>query len=98
MSKTSKRPVIRIPTLEEDRALVEAAKGDPDAQPLTSRQLRQMVPLAQVSDRLRSGHAKQLISMLYSPEVIAYFRSTGEGWQSRMDDVLKDYVEQATKS
>jgi uncharacterized protein (DUF4415 family) len=28
----------------------------------------------------------------YSPEVVEYFRSTGEGWQSRMDRVLRDYV------
>jgi uncharacterized protein (DUF4415 family) len=33
----------------------------------------------------------------YSPEVIEFFRSTGEGWQSRMDDVLKQYVETLAK-
>jgi uncharacterized protein (DUF4415 family) len=31
--------------------------------------------------------------MRYSPEVIEFFRSTGPGWQSRMDGVLKQYVE-----
>jgi uncharacterized protein (DUF4415 family) len=25
--------------------------------------------------------------------VLAYFRSTGQGWQARMDGVLKRYVE-----
>lgn len=33
-----------------------------------------------------------LVSVRYSPEVLAYFRSTGEGWQSRMDSVLREYV------
>jgi uncharacterized protein (DUF4415 family) len=33
----------------------------------------------------------------YSPEVIEFFRSTGEGWQSRMDGVLKQYVEAQIK-
>jgi uncharacterized protein (DUF4415 family) len=28
----------------------------------------------------------------YSPEVLEYFKSTGEGWQSRMDGVLRNYV------
>ena len=26
------------------------------------------------------------------PEVLAYFKSTGEGWQSLMDSVLRQYV------
>lgn len=98
MSKISKRPVILMPTVEEDRHLTAAAKADPDAQPLSSRQLRDMVPLASVRGRPRSGRTKQLVSVRYSPEVIAYFRSTGEGWQSRMDDVLKHYVMQKTKA
>jgi uncharacterized protein (DUF4415 family) len=32
------------------------------------------------------------VSVRYSPEVLSYFRSTGEGWQSRMDGVLQEYV------
>ncbi|CDG81021.1 putative uncharacterized protein [Janthinobacterium agaricidamnosum NBRC 102515 = DSM 9628] len=33
-----------------------------------------------------------MLSVRYSPEVVAYFKATGEGWQARMDDVLRDYV------
>jgi len=33
-----------------------------------------------------------LLSVCYSPEVVDYFRSTGKGWQVRMDEVLKEYV------
>lgn len=43
--------------------------------------------------RPKSEHKKLLISVRYSQEVIEYFRSTGEGWQSRMDTVLLKYVE-----
>ncbi|HMN77513.1 MAG TPA: BrnA antitoxin family protein [Burkholderiaceae bacterium] len=35
---------------------------------------------------------KQLVSVRYSPEVLKYFKATGEGWQSRMDGVLREYV------
>ncbi len=28
----------------------------------------------------------------YSPEMIAYFRITGEAWLARMDGVLRDHV------
>ena len=33
-----------------------------------------------------------LVSERYSREVLAYFKSTGEGWQSRKDGVLREYV------
>ena len=39
---------------------------------------------------------KVLLSVRYSAEVVEFFRSTGEGWQSRMNDVLKEYVTQET--
>jgi uncharacterized protein (DUF4415 family) len=42
--------------------------------------------------RPKSASPKQLVSVRYSPEVLAYFRATGEGWQSRMDSVLREYV------
>jgi len=35
---------------------------------------------------------KILISVRYSPEVVEYFQSTGDGWQTRMDDVLREWV------
>jgi uncharacterized protein (DUF4415 family) len=36
---------------------------------------------------------KILLSVRYSAEVVEYFKSTGEGWQTRMDDALKEWVE-----
>ncbi len=35
---------------------------------------------------------KQLVSVRYSPEVLNYFRSTGAGWQTRMNEALLDWV------
>ena len=92
MSKISKRPSIVMPTLAEDKAITAAAKADPDAQPLTSKQLKAMVPMKAVRGRPKSENKKLLVSVRYSPEVVAYFKSTGEGWQSRMDGVLQQYV------
>lgn len=92
MSKVSKAPTIRMPTSQEDKAITAAAKADPDAQPLTPKQLKAMVPLRTLRGRPKSESPKQLVSVRYSQEVLAYFKSTGEGWQSRMDGVLKDYV------
>lgn len=36
---------------------------------------------------------KVLLSVRYSPEVVKYFQSTGEGWQTRMDEALKEWME-----
>ncbi|MBT0569489.1 BrnA antitoxin family protein [Curvibacter sp. CHRR-16] len=92
MSKVTKRPAVVMPTVAEDRAITAAAKADPDAQPLTPKQLQAMVPLKTVRGRPKSASKKLLVSVRYSPEVVAYFKSTGEGWQSRMDGVLQQYV------
>jgi uncharacterized protein (DUF4415 family) len=92
MSRVSKRPTVRLPTKEEDRAITAAAKSDPDAHPLTPSQLKAMVPIRALRGRPKSENRKLLVSVRYSPEVLAYFKSTGDGWQSRMDSVLRQYV------
>jgi uncharacterized protein (DUF4415 family) len=83
-----------MPTVEEDKAITAAARSDPDAQPLTPKQLKEMVPLRTLRGRPKSDNKKLLVSVRYSPEVVAYFKSTGEGWQSRMDEAVREYVEQ----
>ena len=92
MSKASKRPSVATPSVQENRAITAAAKADPNAQPLTPKQLKAMVPLRAVRGRPKLANPKQLVSVRYSPEVLEYFKSTGEGWQSRMDGVLREYV------
>src|SRR4030065_2974272 len=92
MSKTTKRASVVMPSVREDKAITAAAKADPDAQPLTPKQLKSMVPMRALRGRPKSASTKQLVSARYSPEVLEFFKSTGEGWQSRMDGVLRNYV------
>jgi uncharacterized protein (DUF4415 family) len=35
---------------------------------------------------------KQATNIRFSPEVLAYFRATGPGWQTRVDEVLRKFV------
>ena len=37
---------------------------------------------------------KEQVAVRYSPEVLVYFRATGTGWQTRMGEVLREYVSQ----
>lgn len=79
MSKISNRPAVAMPTVEEDKAITAAARSDRDAQPLTPKQLKEMVPMRTLRGRPKSDNKKLLVSVRYSPEVVAYFKSTGEG-------------------
>ena len=93
MSKISAKRVIELPSKEDNATILKAARADPDAKPLTKGQLEAMIPMRALRGRPKSGNKKLLLSVRYSPEVIAYFRATGEGWQARMDGVLQEYVE-----
>lgn len=78
MSKISKRSSVVMPTLQEYKVIAAAAKADPDAQPLTPKQLKSMVPVRALRGRQKSENAKQLVSARYSREVLAFFKSTAK--------------------
>ncbi len=74
---------------------------------LTSRDISNMRPAHEVfpADLLSSfpkrkpgqrGKQKQptkiAVTLRYSPEVVEYFKSTGDGWQMRMDEALKEWI------
>jgi uncharacterized protein (DUF4415 family) len=42
--------------------------------------------------RPKSLQPKQQRSVRFSPEVLDYFRATGKGWQTRMDEALKEWI------
>ena len=37
---------------------------------------------------------KERVSIRLSPDVVAAFRATGEGWQTRIDEALKTYLQE----
>lgn len=57
-----------------------------------------MVPLKSLRGRPKAENKKLLVSVRYSQEVIEYFRGTGDGWQARMDEVLRNYVARHRKA
>ncbi|MGO0305655.1 BrnA antitoxin family protein [Endozoicomonas acroporae] len=76
------------PTDEEDAAINAGIAADPDTFEITDEMFEQK----RASGRPRAEETKERITIRLSPEVIAYFRATGKGWQTRMDDALKEYV------
>jgi Uncharacterized protein conserved in bacteria len=54
---------------------------------------------AVLSSRTRGAQkapTKERISIRLSPEVVAPFRATGSGWQTRLDAALKDWLKTHT--
>ncbi len=90
-------------TPEEDAKITADAMSDPDNPPLTDADFARMRPAAEVLPEAllrRRGErgpqkapTKTLVSIRLSPEVLEHFRAGGEGWQTRIDDALRDVVQ-----
>lgn len=85
------KPQTILPTAEEDAAITAAAMADPDARPFTDAEWERAKPLARRGRPLGSG-AKMQVTLRLDAEVLDYFRSTGAGWQTRANDVLRNWV------
>lgn len=42
--------------------------------------------------RPRSEHPKERINIRLSHEVVEYFKSAGDGWQTRIDSALRQFI------
>lgn len=47
---------------------------------------------AKLKGRPKAPVTKERITIRLSPEVVQTFRATGEGWQTRMDAALKEWL------
>ena len=67
---------------------------DEDDRPLTREEMQKGIEAYRKKrGRPISATRKEQVSVRYSPEVLTYFRSTGEGWQTRMDAALQLLVQ-----
>ena len=48
--------------------------------------------MAKLRGRPKAEVTKERITIRLSPEVVGAFRATGDGWQTRMDGALKDWL------
>ena len=93
---------------EEDRLITRAAERDPDNPPLTEAELAEFRPVSEVMPELVEAHRrraahlrlsgktrKQPLVLRLDADIISFFRASGQGWQQRINQVLREYVERA---
>lgn len=88
----------------EEARIQKMIASDPDAPEATDEQVAEARPFTEafpalaenmrrnVGGRPRSANPKVPVSIRLDQDVLAKFKATGPGWQSRMNDVLRREV------
>ena len=88
-------------TNEDEAAIVAAARSDPDAQPVDAAGLDRMRPISagdaqdlarRARGRPRLAAAKRPVSLRLDSDVVERFRATGPGWQTRINEILREHL------
>ena len=80
--------IFELPTEEEERAINAGIASDPDTYELSDAEFSKLRPVG----RPPAEVTKDKITIRLSREVTDYFRATGKGWQTRIDEILLEYV------
>ncbi|MCB9434509.1 MAG: BrnA antitoxin family protein [Ardenticatenaceae bacterium] len=86
--KSKSGHLFELPTDEEEIAINAAIASDSDTYELSDAQFSELRPVG----RPVAEVTKERITIRLSREVTDYFRATGKGWQTRIDDILLEYI------
>jgi uncharacterized protein (DUF4415 family) len=89
--RTKDGRTIILPTPEEDEAITKAALSDPDALPLTDDELKNLKPV-RLRGRPSGSGTKVQLTVRFDIDIVDHFKRSGEGWQTRMNDALREWV------
>ncbi|MBT3347316.1 MAG: BrnA antitoxin family protein [Thiotrichales bacterium] len=93
------KPDTIFPTDEEDAIITQQAIED--GTNFTDDELMQFRPASEIPElkdfvkkmgRPKSDNPKKAISIRLSNDTLDFFKATGKGWQSRIDEVLTKYA------
>jgi uncharacterized protein (DUF4415 family) len=87
--KTKSGRTLILPTPEEDAQITAAAMTDPDNLPLTDAELSQF---KRGRGRPLGSGKKEQVTLRLDAEILEQFRATGNGWQTRINDALRDWA------
>jgi uncharacterized protein (DUF4415 family) len=61
-------------------------------------ELLKVLPKSKGQRGRQKAPTKVAVTLRYSPEVVHYFKDTGQGWQVRMDEALKEWIKKHPRS
>jgi len=79
------KPGTIMPTPEEDAEILAGVVNDPDSRPLTDEEWRDVLPYARIG-------LKVPVTMRLDADIASYFRASGRGWQTRINEILREWV------
>lgn len=95
ISMSVKHKLIRN-TPEEEAEIQRGIAADPDSYALTDAKMSEMVPYPEFMKRQRGrpklDKPKERVTLYIDYEVVSAFRSSGDGWQTKMNGVLVDWL------
>lgn len=74
-----------MPTAAEERAINRGIAADPDTYVPSDEQIARMKPLR---GRPRGSGSRVRLTLRLDRDVVARFKSTGPGWQTRLNELL----------
>ncbi|MBY0484093.1 BrnA antitoxin family protein [Nitrosomonas sp.] len=77
------------PTDIEEAQINAAALADPDNLPLTEKEFQQF---RRTPGRPQGSGKKEQVTIRIDTEILEQFRATGSGWQTRINDALRDWI------
>ena len=83
------------PTAREERAIRAGIARDADTYELSRDEFRELKPVRR--GRPKSAVHKLPVTVRLDPQVVEYFRASGRGWQTRVNEALADYVSRRTR-
>ena len=78
--------------LEEIKALPEPDMTDPDAPDVTE---LLTAGKARLIGRPKKADPKQSVHIRFSPDVLTRLRQMGRGWQTKVDQVMREWLDKA---
>lgn len=81
-----------VPTQAEDAAITAAAFSDPDALPLTDAEWAVVKPTARIGRPPSTQPLKVPTTIRFDADVLAALKATGKGWQTRVNEAMREWV------
>ena len=97
MPKLKKETI--LPTDEEDRQINAGIAADPNTYELTDAEFAKMRPVSEIHPEIpprvrgpQTNPTKKSTTIRLDSEVLDFFKAQGKGWQTKINDILHDYV------